>query len=266
MRECRAYWKTRNDEREVTLSRDERDKPRALANAEAGVRQLYGREMDVAEADRGIFAVPLERRLKTTSKTMQQWVTATKEMVNLMVSRREKREAERQPDIRTAVIAVVTVEMEIAYRARQERRRETAQPPAKPTRRKNTAATTAQLRAARPKVCMIDKLMRGNKDMEKKRKNEKRKKEEEKEEAAKAKTAKKKAKASKFKSNKAREARQHAPHPNTIIQIDRIRMGRLPNFKVYVEEVEEPILAPQQPHPQEKTSPAKGSEALNKHG
>jgi Rps23 Pro-64 3,4-dihydroxylase Tpa1-like proline 4-hydroxylase len=62
-----------------------------------------------------------------TLRTMQQWVTATKEMVNLMVSRREKREAENQPDIRMAVITVVTEEKEIVYRARQERRREMAQ-------------------------------------------------------------------------------------------------------------------------------------------
>jgi hypothetical protein len=41
MRECRAYWKTRNEEREVTSSQEVGNKPRALANAEAGVRLLY---------------------------------------------------------------------------------------------------------------------------------------------------------------------------------------------------------------------------------
>jgi hypothetical protein len=51
MRECCAYWKTRNEEREVILSREERDTPRVLANAEAGVRQLQSREMEVKGRD-----------------------------------------------------------------------------------------------------------------------------------------------------------------------------------------------------------------------
>jgi hypothetical protein len=166
MRECHSYWRTRNEEREVTSSREEREKPRALANAEAGVRQLYSREMEVEEADRGIFAIPIERTLRT----MLQWVIQTKATVNLMVSRREKRELENQPDICTAVTTVVTEEMEQASRAKQKRRKEQPKPTASPPRRRNTAAVTAQLRAARPKVCMIERIMGGYSALHKKRK------------------------------------------------------------------------------------------------
>jgi hypothetical protein len=176
MRECCAYWKTRNEERETTSSRKERDKPRALANGEAGVRQLYSREMEVGEADRGIFAVPVVRRLQLSLPAMQQWVKTNREMLNMMVSQRERREAENQPDIRIAVTTVITEEMEQASRAIQDRRQERPKPPATPTRRKNTAAETAQLRAARPKVCMLERLMGGYSALNKKKEEEKNKK------------------------------------------------------------------------------------------
>jgi hypothetical protein len=270
MRECHSYWRTRNEEREATSSREERDKPRALANAEAGVRQLYSREMDVEEADRGIFAGSLERTLKLSLRAMQQWVTQTKAMVNLMVSRREKRELENQPDIRTAVTTVVTEEMEQTSRARQEQRQERLKPQAPTPRRRNTAAVTAQLRAARPKVCMIERIMGRCSALHKKRKKDKKKREEEKEAAKQAKedkaAAKKKTKKTKYKSTRAREVRQNAPKPNTVIQVDRIRRGRLPKFKTYVEAADEPSLAQQQPVPQENTSSERGSEALNLEG
>jgi hypothetical protein len=48
---------------QTVSSPEEQDKSQAQALAEAGVRELYAREMELPQADRGILAVPIVRRL-----------------------------------------------------------------------------------------------------------------------------------------------------------------------------------------------------------
>jgi hypothetical protein len=62
------------------------------------------------------------------------------------------------------------------------------------------------------------------------------------------------------------KGKQNAPKPNTVTQVDRIRRGRLPKFKTYVDAADEPSWAQQEPDAQENTSPKRGSMALNLQG
>jgi hypothetical protein len=119
-RESRKYWIKRNEEMQAALSPEEQDKSRALVIAEAGVRELYEREMELSEADRGILAVPIRRRLSLSLRAMQDWVRVTREAMNKMIANQRERELTDQPRINTALQTVVTTEMEQSSRERQQ--------------------------------------------------------------------------------------------------------------------------------------------------
>jgi hypothetical protein len=223
-----------------------------LANAEAGVRQLQSREMEVKEAGRGIFAFPVERRLKRSLPNMQQWVKATKDILNLMVSRRERRVAENQLDIRIAATTVVTEEMEQASDTAKEKEHSSG----------NRATKSREAKSVhdRENYGWIRQAAQEKKIRE----------EEERRRKGSSQTSKDRQGRDKEESGEkhiqVHKGKQNAPKPNTVTQVDRIRRGRLPKFKTYVDAADEPSWAQQEPDPQENTSPKRGSMALNLQG
>jgi hypothetical protein len=84
IQKSRRCWITRNEERQAATSPEDTNKPMAISEAEAGVRLLYGKMLEISERGRGILAVPIEQRLLLPLRAMQEWVRTTKEAVNIM--------------------------------------------------------------------------------------------------------------------------------------------------------------------------------------
>jgi ubiquitin len=245
IQESRRFWTTRNEERQAATSPEVTDKPMALSEAEAGVRLLYGRVLEISEQDRGILAIPLERRLQLPLRSMQEWVKSTKEAINIMAKRHAKREAQGQPEIRQALTAIVTDEQRAINAERQRQKQDRVKPPSAPSTRTTTAVEVATERLARPKRDHIAALMGGARRVfrwaRKEKEAEEEKTEAEAESAAEA--TKKKNKNKKTKRTKEREEKQDEVQrrPYLLEMLDRIKNGRMPKFRTETEDSEQPL-------------------------
>jgi hypothetical protein len=263
-RESRKYWTVRNDEMQAVSSPEEQDKSRALALAEAGVRELYAREMELPQADRGILAVPIARRLMLSLRPMQEWVQATRESINHMIAQQREREATEQPRIDVALQTVVMEEMEQSSRERQQWKESRSAKARASSELTSTAADLAVIRSNWEKVFMVQRLRQGAKEAYRRNKREQREKRE-REESKKlaAPQPKKKKVGRKYKSTKAAEIRQEIVKPHTQVLVDRIFRARRPKFRTDVAESAGPQVERDSPRSPTFTSLARGSEALN---
>jgi hypothetical protein len=64
------------------------------------VQALYSHEMDISEADRGIFSMPLDRRLTLPWKILADWVDNTWPSVKICMRQFQLKLTERQHNIR----------------------------------------------------------------------------------------------------------------------------------------------------------------------
>jgi hypothetical protein len=187
------------------------------------VRELYAREMEIPQADRGILQIPITRRLTLSLRPMQEWVRVTRETMNSMIAKHRERESTEQPRIDVALQAIVTEEMEQSSRERQQWK-ETRQAKAREkSEMTSTAVELAEIRAGREKASMVQRLRQGAKEAyrrDKREQCEKREREESKKLAA---LQPKKMKVGrKYKSTKAAEIRQEIVKPHTQVLVDRI--------------------------------------------
>jgi hypothetical protein len=242
IQESRRFWTIRNEERQAATSPEVTDKPMALSEAEAGVRQLYGRTFEISEQDRGILAVPMERRLLLPLRTMQEWVRTTKEAVNIMAKRHARREAQGQPEIRQALTAPVTDEQRAINSERQRQKQDRVKPPPAPSTRTTTAVEVAAERLARPKRDLIATLMGGARRISRwarkgKEAEQDKAEAEEETKADKAKTKPKKSKKTKEREEKQEEVQRR---PYLLEMLDRIKNCRKPKLRTETEDGEMP--------------------------
>jgi pyruvate/2-oxoglutarate dehydrogenase complex dihydrolipoamide acyltransferase (E2) component len=233
IQESRRFWTLRNEERQAATSPEVTDKPMALSEAEAGVRQLYGRTFEISEQDRGILAVPMERRLLLPLRTMQEWVRTTKEAVNIMAKRHARRKAPGQPEIRQALTAPVTDEQRTINAERQRQKQDREKPPPAPTTRTTTAVEVAAERLARPKRDLIATLMGGARRISRWARKGKEAEQDKAEAEEEAKADKAKTKPKKSKKTKEREEKQEEVQrrPYLLEMLDRIKNGRKPKLR-----------------------------------
>jgi hypothetical protein len=99
IQESRRYWKKRNEERQKSSSPEEPDRSRPEVEAETRVRNLYNRVNELAEQDRGIFDVPLERRLQLPVKHQELWADRTLATVNRLAHKERERIKKSQGNI-----------------------------------------------------------------------------------------------------------------------------------------------------------------------
>jgi hypothetical protein len=214
----------------------------ALSEAEAGVRQLYGRMFEISERDRGILATPMERRLLLPLRAMQEWVRTTKEAVNIMAKRHARREAQGQPEIIQALTAPVTDAQRAINAERQRQKQDRVNPPPAPSTRTTTAVEVATERLARPKRDLIATLMGGARRISRRARKEKEAEQDKAEAEAEAKTDKAKTKPRKSKKTKEREEKQEEVQcrPYLLEMLDRIKNGRKPKLRTETEDGELP--------------------------
>jgi hypothetical protein len=249
---------------QAVSSPEEQDKSRALALAEAGVRELYAREMELPQSDRGILTVPIVRRLTLSLRPMQEWARATKESIHRMIAQQRERESMEQPRIDVALQTVVTEEMEQSYRECQQWKESRSAKAHAPTELTSTAADLAVIRSNREKVSMVQRLRQGAKESyrwDKREQREKREREESKKLTAQQPHKKKAGR--KYKSMKAAEIREEIVKPHTQVLVDRIFRARRPKFRTEVAGSVVPQVEQSTLRPLTFSSLARGSEALN---
>jgi hypothetical protein len=245
VKETGNYWRKRNDERQAASTPNEPGKSRALAEAEAGVASLYGRVLEVAEQDRELFSVPLERRLEMPLATMQEWLKSSREIVNVMARRQRERLEGGQPDIREAMIPISTEEAErlcLRQEAKKARQQEATAAKAaekvqemerlaqeqeeEQERRSATAAEKGKKRAEAEKPSLLTTLMEAARRMAKNKRAERARKQSDSKEkstlAAKEKATKKRSR-NEMKERNACKQMQH--------WMDKVGPGRKPRFR-----------------------------------
>jgi hypothetical protein len=107
-----SIWEKRNNAIHAPTEGATRDKAEALAQ----VQKLYSHEMDISETDRGIFSMPLERRLTLPWKILADWVDNTWPTVKICMIQFQQRLKEGQQDIRNYGLRQ---EMEIRWKTQR---------------------------------------------------------------------------------------------------------------------------------------------------
>jgi hypothetical protein len=90
----------RNNERQKSSSIDEPDRPMAVVEAETKVKSLCNREKELAQQDRKIFDLPLEKRLELPAKHQELWYERTLPIVNRLAREERERLKKNNTDIR----------------------------------------------------------------------------------------------------------------------------------------------------------------------